>query len=179
MERAMQDAMHDLVTRYDFVDQGLNWLALVVPAAVALAGLALYLIVARVVRKPKRGGPWLQRMTMAMYLGIATMLASLTLLAVGLYGELSEYFRSRSAYEAGLAVVEGEVAPLPAAEGEARRARGFAVGEMEFVFPRTGVRYGFLGLDGQGPAPAAGTFVRVGYYDRKGVNVILKLDVAR
>lgn len=174
------------VTLYDFADEPFNLLPLLIPAAVALAGLALYYTVRRIVRKPKRGGPWLRRMTMVMYLGIAMMLVSVTVLVVSVFGELTEYLGSRAAYDEGLVTVEGKLEELPAVQAEVdgggvdggvveSQRRGFAVGGVEFVLVETGVRYGYRGLADD---LAPGSPARVSYYDRKGVNVILKLEVA-
>jgi hypothetical protein len=180
--------MESYVTLYDFGNEMFNFVPIAVAAAVAVAGFAIYKLVARAVRKPKRGGPWLQRRTMAMYAGILMMLASITVLVVSLAFELVEYVGTRSAYAEELVTVEGAVAELPPTvieagpdagieEQEVPR-HGFAVGAVEFVFVETGVRYGYAG-DADGRPPKAGTAARVGYYDRKGVNVILKLEVKK
>ena len=180
--------MEGYTTLYDFASETFNFVPIAVAAAVAVAGLVLYKLVARSVRKPKRGGPWLRRRTMAMYAGIVMMLASITVLVVSVAFELIEYVGTRSAYAEDLLTVEGPVTELPplvvedaadaGAEPEEIPRRGFAVGAVEFVFAETGVRYGYLG-DANGKPPEAGTAARVGYYDRKGVNVILKLEIKR
>jgi hypothetical protein len=176
--------MESYVTLYDFGNEMFNFVPIAVAAAVAVAGFAIYKLVARAVRKPKRGGPWLRRRTMAMYAGILMMLASITVLVVSVAGELMEYIGTRSAYAEELETAEGPVAELPplvieadadagTEEQEVPRS-GFVVGEVEFVFAETGVRYGY-----DGKPPEKGTAARVSYYDRKGVNVILKLEVKK
>lgn len=180
------------ITLYDFANESFNFLSIAIPAVVAVAGLVLFMVVRRIIRKPERGGPWLRRMTMLLYFGIAMTLTSTTVLSVSLIGELIEYTGTNAAYEEELSTVEGRVEELSRideaietdaggnidADHAVERKRGFAVNGIEFVFAETGVRYGYLG-DEHGEPPRLGTIVRVGYYDRKGVNVILKLEVER
>lgn len=180
--------MESYVTLYDFANETFNFVPIAVAAAVAVAGLVIYKLVARAVRKPKRGGPWLQRRTMAMYAGILMMLASITVLVVSVAFELVEFIGTRSAYAEDLLTVEGPVAELPpvvveadpdaGVEEQELPRSGFVVGGVEFEFVETGVRYGYLG-DANGKPPKKGSAVRVGYYDRKGVNVILKLELSK
>jgi len=178
--------MGNLATVYDFANETFNFVPIAIAAGVAVVGAAIYKLVALSVRKPKRGGPWLQRRTMVMYAGILMMLASITVLVVSVAFELIEYLGTRSAYAEELLTVEGEVAELaPASRAtdaatrqQTKPRRGFSVGGIQFVFAESGVRYGYLG-DEHGAPPEAGTPARVGYFDRKGVNVILKLEVGK